>query len=116
MERRLDNVVHRLGWAPSRAAARQLVSHGHVMVNGKHCNIPSSLVRQGDVIKVKSRPRSLQYVKLALQDNPPPLPEYLEMISAEPPEARMNRLPTRSDVDSRIADVREQLIIELTNR
>src|SRR5262245_43325903 len=44
LERRLDNVVHRLGFAPSRAAARQLVAHGHVMVNGKHCNIPSMLL------------------------------------------------------------------------
>src|SRR6202035_3315871 len=45
MERRLDNVVHRLGWAPNRAGARQIVSHGHVMVNGHSCNIPSMLVR-----------------------------------------------------------------------
>src|SRR5207253_6950876 len=51
MERRLDNVVHRLGWASSRPAARQLVSHGHVQVNGKHCNVPSMLVKQGDVIR-----------------------------------------------------------------
>jgi small subunit ribosomal protein S4 len=116
MERRLDNIVHRLGWAPSRAAARQLVSHGHVQVNGRHCNIPSMLVKQGDVIQVKSRPRSLQYVKLALSESPPPLPEYLEMTGTEPPQARVTRMPTRGDVDSRIAEVREKLIIELTNR
>src|SRR5205809_7214248 len=48
MERRLDNVVHRLGFAPSRAGARQLVTHGHVLVNGQHCNIPSILLKAGD--------------------------------------------------------------------
>src|SRR5262245_17116286 len=57
MERRLDNVVHRLGFAPSRAAARQLVSHGHVMLNGHACNIPSLLLKAGDTVTVKSRPR-----------------------------------------------------------
>src|SRR5438270_7668616 len=78
MERRLDNVVHRLGFAPSRAAARQLVSHGHVQVNGRACDIPSMLLRAGDRITVKSRPRSVQLVKLNLQDSPPPAPDFLE--------------------------------------
>src|SRR5579871_784328 len=78
MERRLDNVVHRLGFAPSRAAARQLVSHGHVMVNGRASDIPSMLLKAGDRVTVKSRPRGLQLVKLNLQDNPPPVPDYLE--------------------------------------
>src|SRR6202042_726899 len=58
LERRLDNIVHRLGFAPSRAAARQLVAHGHVQLNGKNCNIPSLLVSAGDKIVVKNRPRS----------------------------------------------------------
>src|SRR5690348_13882506 len=69
MERRLDNVVHRLGFAPSRAAARQLVSHGHVLLNGRMANIPSMLVKAGDTVAVKSRPRTLQLVKLNLQEN-----------------------------------------------
>lgn len=116
MERRLDNVVHRLGWAPSRAAARQLVSHGHVTINGRKCDIPGMLVKQGDVVSVKERPRSLGVVRLALSENPPPLPEYLEMTGQEPPTARVGRLPTRGDVDPRISEVREQLIIELVNR
>src|SRR5437660_6363772 len=59
MERRLDNVVHRLGFAPNRAAARQLVSHGHVLLNGRACNIPSLLVEADDTIALKSRPTSL---------------------------------------------------------
>src|SRR5712692_5031705 len=63
MERRLDNVVYRLGFAASRAAARQLVSHGHVSLNGKASDIPSLLLKAGDVVAVKSRPRGLQLVK-----------------------------------------------------
>jgi small subunit ribosomal protein S4 len=116
MERRLDNVIHRLGFAPDRAAARQLVSHGHVTLNGRACNIPSLLLKAGDTVAVKSRPRSLQLVKLQLQDNPPPPPDYLERVGNEPPEGRMSRLPTRGDVDPRIQDIREQLIIEFCSR
>src|SRR6201997_4554312 len=71
LERRLDNVVHRLGFANSRAAARQLVSHGHILLNGRVATIPSLLVKAGDTITMKSRPRTLQLVKLNLQDNPP---------------------------------------------
>ena len=116
MERRLDNVVHRLGFAPNRAAARQLVSHGHVQLNGHACNIPSLLLKAGDTVTVKSRPRSLQLVKLQLQENPPPVPDFLERTGTEPPEGRMIRLPTRGDVDPRIQDIREQLIIEFCSR
>src|SRR5947209_7173765 len=106
MERRLDNVVHRLGWAPSRASARQLVSHGHVTLNGHACNIPSLLVKAGDVVAVKGRPRSVQAVKLNLTESPPPVPDYLERAGAEPPSARVTRLPTRGDVDPRIQEIR----------
>jgi small subunit ribosomal protein S4 len=113
MERRLDNVVYRLGFAPSRASARQLVSHGHVMVNSKACNIPSMLLKAGDTVTVKSRPRSLQLVKLVLQQSPPPVPDFLERSSTEPPEGRLVRLPTRADIDPHIQEIREQLIIEV---
>jgi small subunit ribosomal protein S4 len=113
MERRLDNVVYRLSFAPSRASARQLVSHGHVMVNGKACNIPSLLLKAGDKVTVKSRPRSLQLVKLTLQESPPPVPDFLERTSTEPPEGRLARLPSRADVDPHIQEIREQLIIEV---
>jgi small subunit ribosomal protein S4 len=116
MERRLDNIVHRLGWAQSRPAARQMVTHGHVTLNGRHCNVPSLLVKQGDKVAVKQRPRGLQLVRLNLGDRPAPIPDYLEMTGTEPPEAVVRRMPTRGDVDPRIAEVREQLIIELTNR
>src|SRR5262245_58218064 len=116
MERRLDNVVHRLGFAPNRASARQLVSHGHVQVNGRACNIPSLLLKAGDRVTVKNRPRTLQLVKLNLQESPPPVPDYLERTEGEQPEGRLTRLPTRGDVDPRIQDIREQLIIEFCAR
>lgn len=119
MERRMDNVVHRLGWASSRKAARQLVTHGHLLLNGKPANIPSLLLKPGDTLTVKSRPRSLEQVKLALQENPPPVPDFLERVGNEPPEGRLTRLPTRADVDPRLnkdRELREQLIIELAAR
>src|SRR5438445_3122224 len=116
MERRLDNIVHRLGFASSRAAARQLVSHGHVLLNGRMANIPSMLVKAGDAITIKNQPRTLQLVKLNLQENPPPVPDYLERSATEPPEGKVLRLPTRGDVDPRIQDIQENLIIEVSSR
>src|SRR6476646_2095559 len=62
LERRLDNVVHRLGFAPNRASARQLVSHGHVLVNGRKCDIPSMLLKANDTVTVKNRERPLKLV------------------------------------------------------
>lgn len=116
MERRLDNVIYRLGFATSRAAARQLVGHGHVNLNGKHCNIPSLLLRPGDTVEIKNRKRSLTLVRLNLQESPPPVPDYLERLSEEPPTGRLMRLPTRSDTDPYIIEIREQLIIEFAGR
>src|SRR5436190_9351466 len=84
LERRLDNVVHRLGFAQSRKAARQLVTHGHIKVNSKMCNIPSMLLKKNDAISVRPKPQSLQLVKLNQQDNPQPIPDFLEMIGSEP--------------------------------
>jgi small subunit ribosomal protein S4 len=119
MERRLDNVVHRLGFAGSRAAARQLVSHGHVELNGRVCNIPSLILKAGDKVKVKGRPRTMQLVKLNQQSHSQPIPDFLEITAQEPPEGRMTRLPTRSDVDPRLTkdkEMQENLIIEFCSR
>ncbi len=116
LERRLDNIVYRLGFAPSRAAARQLVTHGHILLNGRVGTIPSLLVKAGDTVAVKSRPRTMQLVKLNLQENPPPAPDYLERSSAEPPTGKVLRLPTRGDIDPHIQDIRENLIIEVSSR
>ena len=116
MERRLDNIVHRLGWAQSRAAARQMVSHGHIQLNGRVATIPSLLVKAGDTVTAKSKPRTLQLIKLNLQENPPPVPDYLERTGAEPPEGKVTRLPTRADIDPHIQDIQENLIIEFSSR
>src|SRR5262249_47747204 len=113
MERRLDNIVHRLGFASSRPSARQFVSHGHVLLNGRVATIPSLLVKAGDVIAVKKRPRSMQLAKLSMQEGGrPALPDYLQRSETEPPEGRVTRLPTRADIDPRIQDIQENLIIE----
>jgi small subunit ribosomal protein S4 len=116
LERRLDNVVHRLGFAPNRLSARQLVAHGHIQLNGHLCDIPSLLVKANDIITVKNNKRALQLVTLALQQSPPPVPDYLERSEGESPSGRVSRLPSRSDVDPRIQEIREQLIIEICAR
>ena len=95
-----------------------MVAHGHVLLNGRKCNIPSLLVKSGDRVGVKNNPRSVQMAKLAPQANPsmPPIPDYLSRNDGEPPEGTVVRLPTRGDVDPRIQDIREQLIIEVCSR
>ncbi|MCS6851214.1 MAG: 30S ribosomal protein S4 [Gemmataceae bacterium] len=119
LERRLDNVVHRLGFAPSRRSARQLVAHGHILVNGRKCDIPSLLLKPGDEITPKSRPRTLQLIQLNLQEHKEQVPDFLERTLGDPPSGRMSRLPTREDVDPRLTkdkELREQLIIEFASR
>src|SRR5260370_9336235 len=95
LERRPDNLVHRLGFAASRAAARQLVAHGHIDLNGRVATIPSMLVKAGDTVSVKNRPRPLQLVKLNLQESPPPVPDYLERADSSPPQDRVRGFPPR---------------------
>jgi small subunit ribosomal protein S4 len=117
LERRLDNVVHRLGLAVNRNAARQLVNHGHVLVNGRKCDIPSLLLKPNDVVKVKAKENSLKMAREGLQKNLVRVPDFLELTGGqEQPEGRMTRLPNRQDVDERITDIREQLIIEIATR
>lgn len=119
MERRLDNVVHRLGFASSRPAARQLVSHGHVLVNGRKTDVPSVVLKAGDKISIKNVPGSIQLVKLNQQIHTEPIPDFLEITASEPPEGRVTRLPTRSDVDPRLTrerELEENLIIEFCAR
>ncbi|VTU01575.1 30s ribosomal protein s4 : 30S ribosomal protein S4 OS=Singulisphaera acidiphila (strain ATCC BAA-1392 / DSM 18658 / VKM B-2454 / MOB10) GN=rpsD PE=3 SV=1: Ribosomal_S4: S4 [Gemmataceae bacterium] len=123
LERRLDNVVHRLGLAISRTAARQMVAHGHVQVNGRKCDIPSMLLKPGDVVKVKPREGSLKMARETLQKNIVRIPDFLELTNnQEQPEGRMTRLPNSADVDERFYDrpeslaQRVQLIIEIATR
>lgn len=117
LERRLDNVIHRLGFAACRNTARQMVSHGHVLVNGRKCDIPSALVKPGDVIKVKAVERSLKMAREGLQKNLVRVPDFLVVTNnSDAPEGSMTRLPSRADVDERIDMIREQLIIEIATR
>jgi small subunit ribosomal protein S4 len=113
LERRLDNIVHRLGFAGSRAQARQLVSHGHLRVNGKKVNIPSYLVKAGDAISVKSRPKSLNAVRTHLEESRINVPDFLSVNPGESPEGRVLRLPDIADVS---LPVQPQLIIELVKK
>lgn len=116
MERRLDNVVYRLGFCNSRRMARQFVTHGHVQVNGRAVNIPSYITRAGDTITVRNRAASRGMAKLMLQNNSGKPPDFLERVSVDPPEGRVLRLPSRDDVDPNIRDINEQLIIEISAR
>ena len=117
LERRLDNVVHRLGFAINRNSGRQMVAHGHITVNGKKCDIPSMLVKPGDIIKVKTRDGSLKMARETLQKGSVRIPDFLELTNnQDAPEGRMTRMPSRQDVDERITDIREQLIIEIATR
>ena len=94
-----------------------MVVHGHVLVNGKKCDIPSMLVKPGDVVKVKTRESSVKMARESLQKNIVRVPDFLEVTNnQEQPEGRMTRMPTRQDVDERITDIREQLIIEIATR
>ena len=114
IERRLDNVVYRLGFAATRRQARQLVSHAHFTVNGKKVNIPSYLIRIGDVIEVKESSRSsVQFKRLTAEDAPVVLlPQWLER-DKNSLKGTVTRLPVREDVDM---PIEEHLIVELYSK
>jgi small subunit ribosomal protein S4 len=113
LERRLDNIVYRLGFALSRAHARQLVSHGLVLVNGKKVDIPSYLLKEGSVISLKEKVKENPFVKLALQRRDSrPLPEWLSF-DENKKEGRVLRLPERKDITY---PIQESLIVELYSK
>jgi small subunit ribosomal protein S4 len=113
LESRLDNVVYRLGFATSRAQARQLVRHGHMEVNGRKVDIPSYLVRPGDVIRVRAIRRQNAYFRdLALDLEHRPVPEWLSR-DDETMSGRVMALPERKDID---VAINEQLIVEYYSR
>lgn len=113
LERRLDNVVYRLGLATSRSEARQLVRHGHFRVNGRKVDIPSYLVRVGDTITLREESRSIprmqELMERAAEKTPPPWLAY----EPEQVTGRVLALPTRDQID---VPVKEHLIVELYSR
>lgn len=113
LERRLDNVVHRLGFGLSRDQARQLIGHGHITVNGRRVDIPSYLVKAGDVIRVKNRAKSLQAVQANLSEYRRDVPDFLAFVEGPIPEGRVNRLPAVDDVS---IPVQANLIVELCSK
>lgn len=115
LERRLDNVVYRLGLATTRSQARQIVSHGHITVNGRKTNIPSFTVRVGDVIAVRTESRRRNYFKNLVDSgemNHYRTPEWLSIKSAEL-AGEVVALPRREDAEP---DINEQLIVEFYSR
>lgn len=112
LERRLDNVVYRMGMGVSRAQARQLVNHGHFTVNGKKVNIPSFIVKVGDVIAVKENKTSNKYFEEIKSAKVANLPKWLEF-NNEKLEGKVIALPARDDIDSQIAEHR---IVELYSK
>ncbi|MFM9010970.1 MAG: 30S ribosomal protein S4, partial [Planctomycetota bacterium] len=113
LERRLDNIIHRVGFATSRAAARQMVLHGHITINGRRVDVPSYLVRAGDLIRVKNRTKSLQLVHAAMSSHRREVPDFLSRSDAGVPEVRVDRLPSADDVS---IPVQANLIIELCSK
>ncbi len=113
LESRLDNVVYRLGFALSRAEARQLVVHGHFQINGKKVNIPSYLVKPGEVIALKEGSRSLPKIKDILeQTDGKAIPKWLDL-DTNTMQAKVVALAQRDDID---LDIAEHLIVELYSK
>ena len=111
-ESRLDNIVYLLGWANSRAEGRQLVTHNHYLVNGKKVNIPSILLKAGDVITIKEGSRDSEKIKAVLETNGSrPVPQWLDKTSNY--EAKVVNLPERDQIAT---PVEEQLIVEFYSK
>ncbi|GLH64620.1 30S ribosomal protein S4 [Parageobacillus sp. G301] len=111
LESRLDNLVYRLGFARTRRQARQLVTHGHILVDGNRVNIPSYRVKPGQTISVREKSRNLQVIKEALEANNF-VPDYLTL-DADKMEGTYTRLPERSELP---AEINEALIVEFYSR
>lgn len=110
LELRLDNVVYRLGFTPSRAMARQLVTHGHILVDGKKLDIPSCEMRVNQTVLLNTKALAIPVVKKLLEDKKPVIPGWLERKAAA---GRVLRLPTKEDLTT---DINEQLIVEYYSR
>lgn len=113
LERRLDSVAYRMGFASSRAEARSLVRHGHILVNGKKVNIPSYVVRVGDVVSVREKSRQLTHVLSAMEGSQRRgVPDWAE-VDRDAFSGKIKILPTRSDITM---PINEKLIVELYSK
>lgn len=112
LERRLDNVVYRLGFGDSRAQARQIVNHGHITVNGRRVNIPSFIVKAGDVVAIAQGSTSIEKFKAMREGSMKTIPAWLELNSAEL-SGKVVELPKREDID---LGIEEHLIVELYSK
>lgn len=110
LETRLDNVVYRLGFAPTRSMARQLVSHNHVKVDGRVVNIPSFLVKSNHKISLDEKAVQIPAVRARLENKDAALPAWLQRLDST---GTIERFPTRSEIDT---PVNEQLIVEYYSR
>jgi small subunit ribosomal protein S4 len=113
LERRLDNIVYRLGFGRSRAQSRMLITQGHIKVNGRHVGIPSFLTRPGDAIQVKSREKSTQIVQANLAEVPRDVPDFLSRAEGPQPEGHVLRMPEIADMS---IPVQPHLIVELCSK
>ncbi len=111
LESRLDNVVYRLGFAPTRKAARQLVSHGHILLNGRKCDIASCQVKPGDVIAVREKSLNCKHIVEALESTYT-APEFVS-VDKEARKGTFVRIPERSEMNQ---EINEALIVEYYNR
>ena len=112
LESRLDNVVYRAGLARTRPQARQLVNHGHFLVNGKKVDIPSYQVRQGDVVTIKERSKDTFAVQHAIDTIDRSAPEWIE-VDIDKRAATVSLIPSREQIDT---EIKEQLIVELYSK
>ncbi len=111
LESRLDNVVYRMGFAPTRKAARQLVNHGHIELNGKKCDIPSAQVKPGSVVAVRENARNMKAISESLESTYA-APAFVT-VDKEAKKGTYVRIPERSELNQ---EINEALIVEFYNR
>lgn len=114
LERRLDAVVYRMKFAPTVFAARQLVSHGHLLVNGKRVNIPSYMINEGDIVELKEKSKTHQNVVMALQSSERDLPEYVS-VDEKAVKGTFVRTPLLEDIPYAVM-MEPNLVIEFYSR
>jgi small subunit ribosomal protein S4 len=109
LERRLDNVVYRMGWARTRPQARQMVTHGHVVVNGRRLNVPSHIVEPGDVVALKEKSAKMPHVQALLEERPP-IPTWLNVDGTK---GEVLSDAAREEISP---EIEEQLVVEFYSR